>query len=106
MIEQRRLQWSAIGRQGLDRRGAQSGDPIEAGRPQRLLDPCAGQHAAVTHHHHTLQPEPLLQLVDLRGQRLRIGGVARKHLDRHRAALAAHIRPITSCGRSERLSRL
>ena len=57
---------------------------------------------AVTHHHHALQFEALPELVDLRRQRHRIGGVAFKHLDRNGAAAAAHIRPITSCGRSRR----
>ena len=87
LVEQRRLQRPALGGQRLDRRGAQSGDPIQAGRAQRLLDARAGEQAAVAHHDHTLQVEPLADLVDLRGERRRIGGVAVEHLDRHRAAI-------------------
>src|SRR5437762_10881050 len=43
--------------------------------------------SAVAHHHHALQVEALLQLVDLRRQRHRIGGIAFEHFDRYRAAL-------------------
>ena len=70
----------------LDRRSPQRGDPIQTSRAQRLLDARAGQHSAIAHHHHALQLETL-QLVDLRRQRHRIGGIAFEHLDRHRAAL-------------------
>ena len=88
VIEQRGLQRPAFGGELLDRRRPQRGDPIETGRAQRLLDPRAGQQAAVADHHHALQLEPLLQLVDLRRQRHRIGGVAFEHLDRDRAAVS------------------
>jgi hypothetical protein len=93
----------------LDRRGSQCGDPIQASRAQCLLDARAGQHAAVAHHHHALQLEALLQLVDLCRQCHRIGGVAPglrrgrlKHLDRDRAAVGrAHqtddkLRPVAT----------
>jgi hypothetical protein len=50
----------------LDRRSPQRGDPIQTSRAQRLLDARAGQHSAVAYHHHALQLETLLQLVDLR----------------------------------------
>ena len=58
--------------------------------------------SAVAHHHHALQLEALLQLVDLRRQRQRIGGIAFEHLDRDRAAVGrAHqaddnLRPVTT----------
>jgi len=86
----------------LDRRRPQCGDPIQTRRAQRLLDARAGQHAAVANHHHALQAEALLQLVDLCRQGQRIGGVAFEHLDRHRAAVAcAHqandeLRPVAT----------
>src|SRR5258705_1990309 len=87
VIKQRGLQRPARGGELLDRRGSQRGDPIQTGRAQRLLDPRAGQQSAVAHHHHALQVEALLQLVDLRRQRQRIGGIAFEHLDRYRAAV-------------------
>jgi len=65
VIEQRQLQRPIIGGQCLDRGSAQSGDPVEPGRTQRLSDPRIRQHAAVAHHDDALQLEPLLQLVDL-----------------------------------------
>jgi hypothetical protein len=37
--------------------------------------------------HHVLDREALLDLVDLCGERARIGGVALEHLDRHRATV-------------------
>jgi len=61
-----------------------------------------GQHTAVAHHYHALQLETLLQLVDLRRQCQRIGGIAFEHLDRDRAAVGrAHqadenLRPVTA----------
>jgi len=39
------------------------------------------------HQHHPRQAEALLELVDLRGERHRVGGVAGQHFDRHRAAV-------------------
>jgi hypothetical protein len=102
VIKQRGLQWPARGRELLDRRRPQCGDPIQTSRAQRLLDARAGQQSAVAHHHHALQLEALLQLVDLRRQGHRIGGVAFEHLDRYRAAVGrAHqaddnLRPVTA----------
>ena len=87
IIEQRGLQRPAFGDELLDRRRPQCGDPIQTSRAQCLLDARAGQHAAVADHHHALQVETLLQLVDRCRQRQRIGGVAFKHLDRNRAAV-------------------
>ena len=83
-----RLQRPAFSRELLDCGRPQCSDPIQTGRPQCLLDPRAGQQSAVAHHHHALQLEALLQLVDLCRQRHRIGGVAFEHLDRNRAAPA------------------
>ncbi len=93
IIEQRGLQRPTRGRELLNRRSSQCGDPIQTRRPQRLLDARAGQHAAVAHHDHALQLEALFQLVDLCRQRRRIGGVAFEHLDRDRAAVGRAHQP-------------
>jgi hypothetical protein len=97
IIKQRGLQRPARARELLDRRRPQCGDPIQTSRAQRVLDARAGQQSAVPtdqvrglkahDHHHALPVETLLQLVDLRRQRHRIGGIAFKHLDRYRAAV-------------------
>src|SRR5437660_10330994 len=92
----------ARGGELLDRRSPHCGDPIEPRRAQRLLDARAGQQPAVADHHHALQLEALLQLVDLRRQRHRIGGIALEHLDCDRAAVGcAHqandnLRPVAT----------
>ena len=87
VVEQVGLQGAALGGKRLDGGRAQGGDPVEASRFQLLLDARRGDHAAVTHEDHALQAEALLQLGDLGGQRRRVGGVAREHLDRDRAAV-------------------
>ena len=74
-------------RQLLDRGTPQGGDPVQPGGAQRLLDPRAGQHAAIADQHHVAQPEALLQLGDLGGHGGRVGGVAFKHLDRNRTTI-------------------
>jgi hypothetical protein len=53
-------------------RGAQRGDPVEPGWLDILLDACLGDHAAIADEHHVAELEPLLELVDLGGQR---GGI-------------------------------
>ena len=58
-----------------------------------LVDPGAGDQAAVADEHHPLQREALLQLVNLRGERLRIGDIAGENLDRHRAAVRGAEQP-------------
>ena len=71
----------------LDRRPPQGGDPVQPGGAQCLIDPRAGQHAAVADQHHVAQPEALLQLGDLRGHGGWIGGVAFEYLDRDRTTI-------------------
>ena len=71
----------------LDRRGTQGGDPVQTRRGAGLLDPRAGDHAAVADQDHVAQPEALLQLGDLRRDGGRIGGVAFEHLDRDRTTV-------------------
>ena len=87
MCRTARIAARPVFRQLLDRRAAQRGDPVEPGRAQRLLDPRAGQHAAVADQDHVAQPEALLQLGDLGGDGGWIGGVAFEHLDRHRTTI-------------------
>ena len=55
--EQRGLQGAALGRERLDRRGAQRGDPVEAGGREIGVDARLGGHAAVADEHDALQPE-------------------------------------------------
>ena len=57
LVEQRELQRAALGRQGLDGRGAQRGDPIEAGRLEVGVDARLGDHAAIADQHDALQPK-------------------------------------------------
>ena len=86
LVEQRELQRAAL-QQRLDRRRAQRGDPVQAGRFDVLGDARLGDHAAIADQHHMLEAEALLELLDLRRQRHRIGGVAVEHLDGDRAAV-------------------
>ena len=67
--------------------GFQRRDPVQSGRLQFLTDPGRGDHAPVPHQSHPADPEPILDLGNLRPQRHRIPPVARKRLHRHRAAL-------------------
>ena len=83
----------ALGGERLDGGRPERGDPVEPGGLQLLFDPGTGDHAAVADQHHPLQAEAFLQLVDLRGQRLRIARVAFEHLDRHRAAVGGAQQP-------------
>ena len=86
LIEQRQLQSAAV-QQVLDRRPAQRGDPVQAGGSDVLADARLGDHTAIADQHDMLKAEALLELVDLRRQRHRIGGVAREHLDGDRTAV-------------------
>ena len=79
----------ALGDQGADRRGAQRRDPVETGRREILVDARLRDQAAVANEHDVRKPEALLELGDLGGQRHRVGGVAREHLDGDRAAQPA-----------------
>ncbi len=86
LVEQRGLQGSVLGRQLLDRRRPQRGQPVQSGRCKLLGDARAGDQAAVADQNHAAEPEAPLQLVDLRRERRRIAGVALEHLDRDRTA--------------------
>jgi hypothetical protein len=81
LVEPRQLQGPARGRQPLNGRGAQRGDPVEAGRPQLGLDARLGDQPAVTDQDHPGQAEALPDLGDLRRQRARIADAAVEHLD-------------------------
>ena len=87
LVEQRELQGAALGRQGLDRRGAQRGDPVEAGGLEVGVDARLGDHAAVADEHDALQPKAHPQLANLIGERARIAEIAFEDLDGDRAAL-------------------
>ena len=65
LIEQRELQCAAL-QQPFDRRSTQRGDPVETRRFDLIGDACLRDHTAVTDHHNAIEPEALLQLLDLR----------------------------------------
>jgi hypothetical protein len=58
-----------------------------SGGAEVLGDARLRDHAAIADQHDMLEPEPLLELGNLGGERLRIGGVAVEHLDRDRASV-------------------
>ena len=86
LVEQIELQGAALG-QRLDRRRPQAGDPVEPGRLQLVVDAGLRDHAAVADQHHVLEGEAPLQLLDLCGERLRVGGRTVEHLDGDGAAV-------------------
>ena len=93
LVEQRQLQRAAVGRERPDGRRPERGDPVEPGRLEFFLDAGAGDQAAVADQHHPLQPEAVLDLGNLTGERGRIGGIAFEHLDRDRAAVGGAQQP-------------
>ena len=84
-VEQRQLDRPLLD-QGLDLRGAQRSDPVQPARAQLIVDAGGGEHASVADQADAGQPELLFEFRDLRGQGLRVGGVAFEHLDRDRDA--------------------
>jgi hypothetical protein len=86
LVEQRELQGAALGSQGLDGRGAQRGDPIEAGGLEVGVDARLGDHAAIADQHDAFQPKAHSQLPHLNGERARIAEIAFEDLDGDRAA--------------------
>ena len=86
LVEQRHLQGSGFG-ECPDGRRAQRRDPVEPRRSDLGIDARLRDHPAVADQHHVLDREALVDLVDLCGERARIGGVALEHLDRHRATV-------------------
>jgi hypothetical protein len=67
--------------------GAQRSDPIETCRFDVLGDARLGDHPAIADQDHMVEAAALLELLDLGGQRDRIGRVAVKHLNGDRAAV-------------------
>ena len=65
-----------------------------------------GDHAAVADQHHALDPEALLELADLAGQRRRVADIAFEHFDRDRTPSAVHNSPNTICSLCRLPSRL
>ena len=84
-IEQRQLQ-RAVGDQGLDLGGAQRADPVQLRGAQFVADARMGEHAPIPDQTHPAQPEAVLELGDLGGQGVGVGGVALEYLDGHRDA--------------------
>ena len=87
LVEERQLQGPGLG-QGADGRAAQSGDPIEAERPDVVADARGGEQAAVADDHQPLQPEALAQGVAWGAQRAGSGSLAGEDRDGGGAARA------------------
>src|SRR5215469_16617336 len=86
LIEQRELKGATV-QQRPDRRCAQRGDPVQAGRRDVRGDARLGDHAAVSHHDDVVEMKALLEFLDLSGERHGIGGIALEHLNGDRAAV-------------------
>ena len=86
LVEQRHLQHAGLA-QRLDRRGPQGADPIEPGRGEIGSDPRLGDEAAVPDQNHMIKTEAFFELGHLAGQRHRVCGAAREHLDGHGTAV-------------------
>ena len=71
LVEQRELQGAALD-QLLDRWGAQRGDPVEPGGLDIFGETRLGDHAAVADQHDVIEREPLLEFLDLGGERHRV----------------------------------
>src|SRR5680860_11521 len=93
LVEQRHLYRPGLG-QGLDLRCPERADPTHAADLSERLDARRGDHAAVTDHHHLVEPKALPQLVDRGDERARIRGVAGKDLDRQGPALDVGHEPV------------
>jgi hypothetical protein len=72
------------GHQGLDRRAAQGGRPVQFRGLEIVADAGLGEHAPVTHDGDVAEPEPVLELGHLAGQGGRVTGAALEHPGRHR----------------------
>ena len=84
-VEQAHLQRPVIGGQSGDRRGPQCGEPADPAEFTQRIDAGGGDHAAIAHHDHVVEPEGVFDGGDRFGERGRVGGVAGEHPDRHRA---------------------
>ena len=83
-----------LGGQGLDRRRAQRGHPVEPSRFEVLSDARLSDHPAVADQDHPVELETLFELANLRRQRAGITDITVKHLDRHGAALGGTQQPV------------
>jgi hypothetical protein len=86
LVEQRHLQGPAFGERP-DGRRTQRRDPVEPGRGDLGVETCLRDHPAVADQHHVLEREAGLDLVDLSGERARVGGIALEHFDGHRTTV-------------------
>ena len=92
LVEQRQLHRARFD-QRTDRRPAQRAHPVQARRLELFADPRLGQHPPVADQHHRREPEALAQLLDLRPDGHRVGGVAGEHLHRHRTSVPVAQQP-------------
>ena len=94
LVEQAKLQRAAVLGQLLDGGGAQRSDPSHAGGGAQVTDPRRGDHPPVAHQDQPLQLKAATHHLDGLGERHRVGGVARKHPHRHRAASGIAQQPV------------
>src|SRR5262249_33346770 len=87
LVEQGRLQRSLVLGERGGLRSPETADPVEPGGLQLFRDTRRCDHATVPDHGNVRQPEPPPQLVDLLSHRLRICGIALKHLYCYRRAI-------------------
>src|SRR4051794_29501520 len=67
---------------------------VEAGGREIRVDARLRDQAAVADEHDVREPEALLELCDLGGERHRVGGITREHLDGDRAAVGPAQQPV------------
>jgi hypothetical protein len=93
LVEHRQLQAAFLDQLSHLRR-LERGDERELGRVRDEGHVVFGADPAVGHHDHPGEPEPLLELVHLRGQRLVILHIALERLDRHRPPVCVTQQPV------------
>src|SRR5262245_147151 len=64
-VEKRQLQGAAFSGELLDCRSSQRGNPVDPGRLEIAFNTGLSDHPAIADHHHTLEPEALLELHNL-----------------------------------------
>jgi hypothetical protein len=98
VIEQRQLQRPVVGRQRLNGRRPQAGDPVQAVGLEIVADARGGDHAAIADHRHATDAEAVLEPFDLSAQRRGIGRIAVEHFDGDRNPASRAQQPVDDLG--------